>query len=85
VTSAYQIGLSWTAPTFDGGSEVIDYRIWYDNASGGTTFEVIEENILDTNYIATTVNKGYTYIFKLQARNIYGFSSLSSEVSALAA
>jgi len=64
-TNAYQIGLSWTTPTFDGGSPVIDYRIWYDNANGGTSFEVLAENILVTNYLATTVIKGQTYIFKL--------------------
>jgi len=25
VTSAYQVGLSWTAGTYDGGTPVIDY------------------------------------------------------------
>lgn len=33
-TSANQIGLTWDPPTFDGGSPVIDYRLWYDNGSG---------------------------------------------------
>lgn len=32
VTTAYQIGLSWSAPVFNGGSPLIDYSIWYDNA-----------------------------------------------------
>jgi hypothetical protein len=85
VTNAYQIGLTWSPPTFDGGSPVIDYRIWYDNANGGTSFEVLAVNILDTSYLANTVIKGQTYIFKLQARNDYGYSSLSGEVSVLAA
>jgi len=64
---------------------VIDYRIWYDNANGGTSYEVLAENIVDNTYLANTVIKGSTYIFKLQARNAYGYSSLSAEVSVLAA
>jgi len=30
VTSATQIGLSWTAGHSTGGSPIIDYRIWSD-------------------------------------------------------
>lgn len=33
-THANQIGLSWSAPVFIGGSEILGYQIWYDNASG---------------------------------------------------
>jgi len=40
VTSATQIGLSWIAPVFDGGSPVVDYRVWYDNASNQAAFTV---------------------------------------------
>jgi hypothetical protein len=38
ITDAYQIGLVWDPPSFDGGSPVIDYKLWFDDASGGTTF-----------------------------------------------
>lgn len=30
VTTAVQIGLIWTAADFNGGSPVVDYRLWYD-------------------------------------------------------
>jgi hypothetical protein len=30
---AATVGLSWTAPSFDGGSAVIDYRLWSDTVS----------------------------------------------------
>jgi hypothetical protein len=36
VTSASQIGLQWVAPTFNGGSALTNYQLWYDNASGST-------------------------------------------------
>jgi hypothetical protein len=33
ITNANQIGLAWVAPQFNGGSEILDYAIWYDNYS----------------------------------------------------
>jgi hypothetical protein len=52
-TLATQIGLSWLAPAFEGGSTLIDYSIWYDNASNGATFTEFASGITDLNYIAT--------------------------------
>jgi hypothetical protein len=49
--------LSWTAPTFDGGSAILDYRIYYDNASG-SDFEVLASNVADTQYIVTGLTQG---------------------------
>jgi hypothetical protein len=51
-TFANQIGLSWVAPVFDGGSVLLDYRLWTDNASG-VNFEVLIDGLTDTNYIVT--------------------------------
>lgn len=85
VTDAYEIGLGWSPPSFDGGSPVIDYRIWSDLGSAGSSFQIVRENILVNTYVDQTVIKGNTYIYKLQARNAYGYSSLSAEVAVLAA
>jgi hypothetical protein len=38
VTDADSIGLTWSAPVFDGGSALIDYRLWFDDATNGVTF-----------------------------------------------
>ena len=38
ITNSAQIGLLWDAPDFDGGSKLIDYSIWYDEAIGSSTF-----------------------------------------------
>lgn len=84
ITTASQIGLQWVAPTFNGGSPIIDYRVWYDNALGGS-FIVLAANIVDTDFLVTSVNKGQTYRFKLQARNQYGYSAFSNEIAILAA
>lgn len=46
MTDADTIGLIWTAAGFDGGSPVIDFRIWSDNASDGAEFTVLVENVL---------------------------------------
>ncbi len=52
-TQSNQIGLQWLAPVFDGGSPVIDYRVWYDNASAGATFTVIAESVPSLTYLVT--------------------------------
>ena len=59
-TSSSQIALSWSPPTFNGGSKVLDYRVWYDNALGGELM-VIESNLTLISYIATSLNQGSTY------------------------
>jgi hypothetical protein len=42
--------LTWLEPVFNGGSAVIDYRIWYDNA--GDVFEILVDGLQDTTYTA---------------------------------
>lgn len=44
VTDATTIGLQWESPLFDGGSNVIDYRLLSDDASNGATFIVVLNN-----------------------------------------
>jgi hypothetical protein len=71
---------------FDGGSEVLDYRIWYDNASDGAAFEVLVSGLTDLSYTALGLNQGSIYRFKVESRNIYGYSAVfSNEVAILAA
>lgn len=79
ITNAHQVGLTWNPPTFDGGSAVIDYRLWSDNASG-STFTEVQSGITDTSFTVTGLTQGLTYKFKLQARNVYGYSATYSLV-----
>jgi len=52
-TQAKQIGLQWSAPAFDGGSAIQDYRVWFDNATNGALFSVFAEKVAALNYVAT--------------------------------
>ena len=45
----------------------------------------LESNILSTSYTATSLVAGTTYQFRIQARNIHGYSLNSEVVSILAA
>jgi hypothetical protein len=84
ITLQNQIGLSWSAPVFDGGSPIIDYRIWTDDATG-TTFTELVSGVQALEYTATSLVRGSTYQFYVEARNIYGYSVASNTVTILAA
>jgi hypothetical protein len=85
VTDANKIGLTWAKPVFDGGSALIDYRIFFDDATGFTFTELVS-GLTGTSYTATSLTQGLTYQFKVEARNVYGFSlTYSSIVSILTA
>lgn len=84
VTRANQIGLAWTAPVFDGGSNLIDYTIYYDNADGLTFVELVS-GVNALEYVATGLTQGATYQFKVEARNVYGLGFFSNTISVLAA
>jgi titin len=85
LTSANQIGIKWTAPVFNGGSPLIDYRVWYDTATNGATFSVLQESVVVPEFLATGLTQGLVYQFKVEARNAYGFSVYSDTVSILTA
>jgi hypothetical protein len=69
VTSASQIGVTWEAPTFDGGSAIVDYRIWTDYASNGATFTMIADTLTDLSYVLTNTQQGSEYQLKVEVRN----------------
>lgn len=61
ITNASQIGLSWLAPD-DGGSPIIEYKVWYGQ---GDDFTVLEESVEALTYTAKPLTQGETYKFKL--------------------
>ena len=55
ITNSQQIGLTWTAPTFNGGSDLIDYRVWYDNGFSGSIYWVVATGLTTTSYTVTNL------------------------------
>jgi len=60
ITSASKIGLTWLAPIFNGGSAVINYRIWTDSATG-SVFTILASDVASLSYTATSLTQGFTY------------------------
>ena len=81
--TATELAFTWNEGAQNGGAGVEDYTISYDQ--GTDEYVVLESNILNTAYLATALQPGTIYKFKVQARNSYGLSNYSSELSLLAA
>ncbi len=63
---------------------MIDFRIWTDNAQS-STFSILADGLTSLSYTVTSLIQGQTYQFKVQARNVYGFSEYSNIVPILTA
>ena len=85
VTSASTLKVMWTAPSFIGGTAIIDYRVLY-TLTGSSAFTVLAENIATEYYSTTALQAGSEYKFKIEARNQFGYSqTASNEVTILQA
>jgi fibronectin type 3 domain-containing protein len=76
------IDLSWNAPTSDGGSPIINYRVYKGTSPGLETFYIMIGNI--TSYNDTSVTSGVTYYYKVSAVNGTEEGPLSNEAFATA-
>jgi hypothetical protein len=96
VTNAANIGLQWLTSPSDGGTAVLDYRIFYSlvkqpDGNGDYTFvnsefTLLTDGISSTSYTTSqTLISGALYSFKVQARNVVGYSTDSNLVSIYAA
>jgi hypothetical protein len=77
------ISIVWTAGPANGGTEVLDYRLSFDQ--GSDDFLVLEEVVNSLTFTATSLQAGTIYKFKLEARNIYGYSAFSETLEVLCA
>jgi hypothetical protein len=59
ITSLHQIGLQWYQGYENGGTPVLDYRVWYREIGG--TYQVLEETVTQSTYLATPMTTGTTY------------------------
>jgi hypothetical protein len=78
-TDASRIAFSWQQGSSNGGTAVLDYRIYYATETG--EFEILDSGIFYTMYTTyVPLVAGENYRFKVQARNNVGYSELSEEI-----
>ncbi|HLY81593.1 MAG TPA: fibronectin type III domain-containing protein, partial [Acidimicrobiales bacterium] len=75
-----QVGLSWTAPSSDGGSQITNYTIYRGTTSGGEVFLATIGNV--TSYVDAGLTNGMTYYYTVAAVNVAGTGPMSNELSA---
>ena len=80
------ISIQWSASpaSANGGSPILDYHVYYDNALGGSFTELASTTTPNFSYTLTTVTSGKSYRFKITAINVVGESLLSPEVALIA-
>lgn len=74
-----RIGLIWEDGPNNGGTQVLDYEIWYDQST--SDYIVLTTQLTEQTFTATGLFSGTTYTFKVRARNTVGYSDFSDEFS----
>ncbi len=79
-----KVTLAWKAPASNGGSAIKGYWVYAGTVSGKESATPVNESaITGTSYVATGLTDGTTYYFVLKAQNGPGYSSPSTQVSAV--
>jgi prepilin-type N-terminal cleavage/methylation domain-containing protein len=74
------MNLSWQAPASNGGSSILEYRI-YKKKSGGSYSLLATTSPSTLSYSDTNLVLGTTYYYYVTAKNSYGESDKSNDVS----
>ena len=77
--SETQLDLQWTELTGadTGNSEILGYQVYWDAGSSVADIELLETTAL--SYVQINLTPGQAYLFKIRARNIYGYGDFSEE------
>ncbi|MFM8659059.1 MAG: fibronectin type III domain-containing protein [Candidatus Nitrosotenuis sp.] len=80
--SGTQINLSWAAPSNNGGSIIIGYKLEYKIGTSGT-YSILVANTGNTatTYSHTGLTSGQVYVYRVSAINSVGSSNPSPEAS----
>src|SRR5256712_1882180 len=76
-----KVGLTWSAPSSNGGSAITGYGVYRGTLPGGEGTTPIA-TITGTSYTDSGLTNGQTYYYKVTAINSVGESSSSNEASA---
>jgi len=76
-----QVRLSWSAPSFDGGAAVSNYRIYRGNSPSGEIFYLELGSVL--SYTDTGLTNGLAYYYVVSAVNVIGEGTSSGESGAI--
>jgi hypothetical protein len=76
-----QIALSWTAPSFDGGSQISNY-VLYRGTAPNPTQALTTLPPTPTSYVDQSAANGTTYYYKVSALNANGEGAKSNEANA---
>jgi len=77
------IGFSWQQGVENGGTPVIDYRLFFDQ--GTNNYVILAATYLSTSFTIDSLTPGVTYKFKIQSRNQFSLSDDSQVFSILCA
>ena len=77
------ISFSWSDGAENGGAPILDYRISFDQALD--TYIVRASEITDKEYTVSGLTASFTYKFKVEARNSFGYSPYSAEIAIICA
>ena len=68
--------LKWKAPKDDGGSKITNYIVEMKDFSQTMTWNELDSQLSSTDltYLATNLEKGTRYMFRVSAENKYGRS-----------
>ena len=79
-TTGTQAAFTWSAPSDDGGSPILDYSVeQFYTASG--SFSLVASGLTSTSYSLGGLSENTSYKFRIKARNEVGFGDYSSEFS----
>jgi hypothetical protein len=79
-----QVSLTWTAPSFNGGSAITDYSVQFSSNSGSTWTTVSRTASTTASQVVTGLTNGTAYVFRVAGINSNGtgtYTAASSSVT----
>lgn len=83
-----QVSLTWTAPSYNGGSAITDYSVQFSSNSGSTWTTFSRTSSTTASQVVTGLTNGTAYVFRVAGINSNGtgtYTAASSSVTPSAA